>query len=174
MLLTTRSVIERQEWVSAIEQLQVRLGGVISATGRQLELFSSVRQGAQERLEAGVRHLSSHCFQLPIYRLVQTDLESRIPERRYALTSYLPDALKPEVRRLREPRPIDVRTDAAGTPSQVCLGDHWRDINVIREEFRVRDEWWGRIIVRRYFKAILIGGRYTVFFFEAGKWLLGI
>src|SRR5206468_2721919 len=117
---------------------------------RQLELFSTARQGAQERLEAAVRHLSSHYRQLPVYRLLQTDAESRIPERRYALTTYLPEAHKPEVRPLGQPRPINVRADEHGLPSQVERADEWLEVTVLREEFRIRDEWWSRLILRRY------------------------
>ena len=172
MLAAARSVIERQQWEAAIERLQVKLAGVTSATGTQLELFSSVRQGAHQRLEATVRHLGSQYRRLPVYRVIQTDAESRIPERRYALTSYLPDAQKPELRRLCEPRPIEVRADSAGCPVQVRRGDRWIDVVVLREEFRIRDEWWSRLILRRYYKVILDNGRFAVLFNEPGGWWL--
>ncbi|MHB8621348.1 MAG: DNA polymerase Y family protein [Chloroflexota bacterium] len=172
MLAAARSVIERQEWVSAVDQLEVKLGGVAVATGTQMELFSTAKQGAHERLDAAVRNLSSHYRRLPVYRLVQTDVQSRIPERRYALTSYLPDVRKSEVRPLGEPRSIEMRLDSGGLPCQMRRNDTWLDVTVIQEEFRVRDEWWSRLILRRYFKVILSNGRYTVLFSEAGRWWL--
>jgi hypothetical protein len=75
------------------------------------------------------------------YRVIQTDVASRIPERRYALTSYLPDALKPELRPLGGPRSIDVQLTASGESLQLRSGDQWLDLMVVREEFRIRDGW---------------------------------
>ncbi|MGH7193407.1 MAG: hypothetical protein ACREJM_07715, partial [Candidatus Saccharimonadales bacterium] len=172
MLAGARSMIERQQWESAIGRLQVTLTGVTSATGTQLELFRSAKQGSHARLEAAVRHLGSRYRQLPVYRVIQVDAESRIPERRYALTSYLPDAKKPELRRLGEPRPIDVRVDSRGSPVQVQRGDRWLEVTVVREEFRIRDEWWSRLILRRYYKVILSNGRYAEVFREGDRWWL--
>jgi len=172
MLAAARSVIDRQEWASSVEQLQVRLGGVTAATGTQPELFASAKQGAHERLDATVRHLTSRYRRLPVYRVIQTDVESRIPERRYALTSYLPDARKPELRPLGGPRPIQVRVNENGEPHQIRSGDQWLDVIVLREEFRIRDEWWNRLMLRRYFKVILSNGRFTVLFEEVGSWWL--
>lgn len=172
MLQAARSVVEREVWQSSVEQLEVLLTDVTNATGSQPDLFSMERKGAQDRLDAAIRLLNARYRRLPLYKVVEADAESRIPERRFALASYLPETKRAQLLPLGQPRPVQVKTTAEGAPAYILRGSHWQAVTIIREEFRLKDEWWSSAIARRYFKVILANGRYTVVFCEGSKWWL--
>lgn len=69
----------------------------------------------------------------------------------------------PRLRALNEPRPLRVRTDDTGRPVAVALPDSTRrgdhSVEVVRESWRIDDEWWRRPISRLYHDVILEGGR---------------
>ncbi|MDE3076492.1 MAG: hypothetical protein KGJ86_13805 [Chloroflexota bacterium] len=172
MLRAAKAAVERTEWQSSVERIEVVLTSLTKATGTQPDLFSVERHGAEQRIDAAIRQLHSRYRRLPLYKVVEADPESRIPERRFALASYLPESQKAQLLPLGQPRLIQVRADANGLPAHILRSNRWQEVTVIREEFRLKDEWWSAAIARRYFRVILANGRYTVIFCERGKWWL--
>jgi hypothetical protein len=64
-------------------------------------------------------------------------------------------------RRLSEPRPVAVRTGAAGRPESAA----GRQIEAIRESWLVEDRWWTEAPVRRrYWEVVTADGRDLVLF----------
>jgi len=61
---------------------------------------------------------------------------------------------------LAKPRSVDVRTDADGEPRHVRFpGRPARRVEVVRERWRIDDEWWRRPISRDYRTVVLDDGR---------------
>lgn len=88
-----------------------------------------------------------------VARVVRLDADSRIPERRAALS---PGAVP-----LQQPRLIAVRAEDDGRPRMV----ENRRVEHERERWVVEDAWWTpRPLRRRYFELVLEGGRCTVVF----------
>ncbi len=66
-------------------------------------------------------------------------------------------------RRLNEPRPALVEAGVDGSPRRV----DYRQVAVVREEWRVTDRWWTEEpIRRRYFDLVLEDGRAVVVFYD--------
>lgn len=122
-----------------------------------------------------------------VARVVTLDAESRLPERRAALS--------PGPVPLARPRPVDLRADEDGRPLVVASprrrrssaaagrraaprGDRDREAQGIpvaaeRERWVVEDRWWtGRPVRRRYFELVLADGRDVVVFqdLSSGGW----
>jgi hypothetical protein len=65
------------------------------------------------------------------------------------------------LRALNAPRPVRVRTDSRGIPVAV----DGRDVETVREEWRVEEAWWTDAPVRRrYLEVVVAGGRVEVVF----------
>ena len=170
MLAALKPVFERQTWRAAVEELEMLLWDVAPAGGTQLDLFPE-RSGARRRIDAALRHLKARYRPLPVYRVVEPEPETRIAERRFALTSYEAEAGPAELKPVGQPRPIDVR--AEDSPREVLWHDRWLPVVAVREEWRLNDEWWSREIARRYFKVVLANGRQLVLFHDASGWFRG-
>jgi len=74
------------------------------------------------------------------------------------------------LRAINTPRRIEVELGAVGFPVRV-------DRNVVEsvgEIWRIDDEWWRAPIHRRYFEAILEGGKHVVLFEDVitGEWFV--
>ena len=72
-------------------------------------------------------------------------------------------------RRLGLPREVAVSTDTSGRPLAVA----GRQVEHLRDQWRVEEGWWTRRPVRRvYFDLVLAGGRQTVVFCDRrrGRW----
>ena len=66
----------------------------------------------------------------------------------------------PHLRALGRPRPVEVRTGPEGEPVFVRLpGRPARRVAVVRERWRIDDEWWRRPISRAYHAVVLDDGR---------------
>ena len=68
------------------------------------------------------------------------------------------------LRPLNEPRPLRVETDRSGDPRTVSVERRRRGVEVIRETWRIDDEWWRRPISRLYHAVVLEGGRPLVLY----------
>jgi hypothetical protein len=68
---------------------------------------------------------------------------------------------------------VRVEADDAGVPLIVDDGVP-RAVELVRESWRVEDEWWRAPIARRYFDLLLAGGRHILLVhdLEAGGWSL--
>ncbi|HLY65845.1 MAG TPA: DNA polymerase Y family protein, partial [Chloroflexota bacterium] len=72
-----------------VEELRLELLGLGPETARQPSLFGSRMKRLQQIAEGG-RQLAVRYGQMPLYRPVEVEPWSRIPERRWALTPYEP------------------------------------------------------------------------------------
>jgi hypothetical protein len=76
------------------------------------------------------------------------------------------------LRAVNEPRPVAVELDANGVPTKA-----WRSkdngggqeetaavVEAVLETWRIDDEWWRKLISRRYFAVMLEGGSRVVLF----------
>ncbi len=67
---------------------------------------------------------------------------------------------RPRLKPLGTPRPVVVRTNALGDPVHVRLrGKPARRVAVIRERWRIDDEWWRQTISRDYRTVVLDDGK---------------
>lgn len=66
---------------------------------------------------------------------------------------------RPRLKPLGRPRSVVVRTDEAGRPTHVRQpGKPARSIAVVRERWRIDDEWWRQSISREYHTVVLDDG----------------
>ena len=66
---------------------------------------------------------------------------------------------RPHLKPLRTPKSVVVRTDNQGDPVHVRLpGKPARRIAVVRERWRIDDEWWRQAISRDYLTVVLDDG----------------
>jgi hypothetical protein len=75
------------------------------------------------------------------------------------------------LRRLGEPRAVEVRAGAAGRPERV----DGREVDAVRESWPVEDRWWTlRPVRRRYWEVVTTCGRDVVVFHELaeGGWFM--
>ena len=85
-------------------------------------------------------------------------------------------ASTPRLRPLGAPRGARVVVDGAGAPAAIVLGRRTRRVSVIRERWRIDDEWWRRPLSRDYATVVLDDGRpLTVYrdLVEGGWWVQG-
>lgn len=77
------------------------------------------------------------------------------------------------LRPLGAPRAVDVRTDEHGEPLYVRLpGKTARKVDVVREAWRIDDEWWREPISREYRAVVLDDGRPVTLYHDLldGRW----
>lgn len=68
------------------------------------------------------------------------------------------------LRPLRTPSPVQVRTGSQGLPVSVDRRGRHIKVEVVRERWRIDDEWWRNPISREYFAVVLEDGRPMVLF----------
>ncbi len=67
---------------------------------------------------------------------------------------------RPRLKPLGKPLVVTVRTDEHGEPVHVRLpGKTARRVEVVRERWRIDDEWWRELISREYLAVVLDDGR---------------
>jgi hypothetical protein len=64
-----------------------------------------------------------------------------------------------KLRALNEPRPVRVRVGDAGAPLVVMEGQRPRRVEIVRECWRIDDEWWRSPISRLYYSVVLENGK---------------
>ena len=63
------------------------------------------------------------------------------------------------IRRLKEPRAVEVRADAEGAPTAVLSGGKWRPVRLLRRPWRIDQLWWrGTPVSRLYYQVALEDG----------------
>lgn len=80
------------------------------------------------------------------------------------------------MRPLGSPRDARVVVDASGTPAAVVMGRRTRRVSVVRERWRIDDEWWRRPLSREYVSVVLEDGRFLTLYqdrVEGGWWVQG-
>lgn len=84
-----------------------------------------------------------------------------------------PGPRRPRLVPLGQPKPVIVRTDEHGDPVHVRLpGKPARRVAVIRERWRIDDEWWRESISRDYLTVVLDDGRVVTVYHDLkdGEW----
>ena len=87
MLFVVRNKIERLQLTAAAVSLGVTLSGVCSEYGHQVKLWQTGPRRHRELLEA-IDQLNAREGEAQVYRIVEVQPWSRIPERRLALVAY--------------------------------------------------------------------------------------
>jgi hypothetical protein len=127
-------------------------------------------------LKEAVRELTLKLGHSPLYRVVEVDPLSRIPERRHALLPIEPWPMEHDLRLrpLDSPTPVGVCTDREGRPTEVRIpgGREGRKVAAVREVWRIDDEWWRRPISRLYHEVALENGKLLTLYLdlEDGGW----
>lgn len=73
----------------AVEQLSITLSGLVDTGGTQLTI-PTLRARQNGSLQRAVQHLKHRYGTSPIYKVIEVQPWSRLPERRHALISYVP------------------------------------------------------------------------------------
>ena len=81
--------LQALELPGPVTEVTIELSGLLDETARQ-EPFALMRPRRAPPLIAAVRHLKQRYGASPVYRIVEVEPWSRIPERRHALISYDP------------------------------------------------------------------------------------
>ena len=64
------------------------------------------------------------------------------------------------LRRLNEPRQIEVRADARGVPTALRRNGRWLAVERVLDRWRTDDRWWtDRPVSRAYYELLLEDGR---------------
>jgi hypothetical protein len=79
-----------------------------------------------------------------------------------------------KLRALNEPRPASVHADLNGVPVTVVYGRRRLRVEVVRETWRIDDEWWRRPISRIYHTVVLEDGKSVTIYQDlaAGGWFM--
>ena len=80
---------------------------------------------------------------------------------------------RPKLIALAQPESVSVRTDEHGEPTHVRLpGKPARVVAVVRERWRIDDEWWREAISREYRAVVLDNGRVVTLYHDLvdGLW----
>jgi DNA polymerase-4/protein ImuB len=72
-----------------VEEVMVQISGLCGETGKQQGMFTG-NSGRDRQLEESIRQLKARFGRTPIYRMVEVEPWSRIPERRRALIDFDP------------------------------------------------------------------------------------
>ena len=74
---------------------------------------------------------------------------------------------RPRLKPLGQPKPVTVRTDEHGEPVHVRLpGKPARRVAVVREHWRIDDEWWREPISRAYYALVLSTGAHLTLYHD--------
>jgi len=79
------------------------------------------------------------------------------------------------LRPLDQPRAVTVHTDKYGEPVHVRLpGKPARQVEAVRERWRIDDEWWRELISREYIAVVLDNGRALTLYHDLadGLWYM--
>jgi hypothetical protein len=77
------------------------------------------------------------------------------------------------VRRLKEPRPIEVETTSEGEPEAIRAGGEWRHVSLTRRPWRIDQLWWrGATVSRMYYRVAPEDGPAVTIFRDlvSGAW----
>jgi len=78
-----------------------------------------------------------------------------------------PSIQRPRLKPLGQPKKVHVRTNEHGEPIHVRLpGKPARRVAVVRERWRIDDEWWRESISREYREMVLDDGRVVTLFHD--------
>lgn len=80
------------------------------------------------------------------------------------------------LRPLNIPVQVQVRATAEGRPVSIHFRGKWRGIAVVREYWRIDDEWWRKPISRDYRDVVLSDGKPLTVYYDRvdGSWYVHV
>jgi hypothetical protein len=77
------------------------------------------------------------------------------------------------IRRLKQPRALEVEAAEDGTPLRIRIGAAWQDVTLVRAPWRIDQHWWrNQAISRVYYRVESADGPPLTLHFDliAGTW----
>ncbi len=161
-----------------ISHFQVLLSNLVQDFSRQPTLMKTV-SGSKKRfgnhLNLWLEFMSLRG--LPMYKTLPLHINSILPERRYALGSYLDqqkaisknlstkkhrhesEYKSSDLKPLLNPKPIKLKIDNFGKPVSLFLKGRQRQIYSVLKQWRLKSFWWeAQVIERQYYRLLLQDG----------------
>lgn len=156
--------LETEHPPAPVEAMTVTLANLGGATGEQGSLFPDLRHDRERRLLETERQLRVRLNgQRSLNRLVEVAPWHPVPELRTAQVSIDPssdDGMRP----LSTPEMVAVRAGPAQEPLAVQIGERWREVTGIEEQWSF-DLWWrARPTTRTYYRVSQANDQQLVLF----------
>ena len=147
-----RPRLEEEHPSGPVEDVTLTLDGLTGESGTQMGLLPEARESDRRRLVEVDRALRARTGGSPaLYRVVGIAPWHPAPEMR-ALRVPVDSSARDEVRSLSSPVPIVVRERQDHRPEAICLGNRWRRVACIEEQWGF-DLWWmSRPMTRTYYR----------------------
>ena len=147
-----RTRLEEEHPGGPVEEVILTLDGLTGESGTQLGLLPEARESDRRRLVEVDRGLRARTGGTPVlYRVVGVSPWHPAPEMR-TLRVPVDSSEGDSIRSLSAPLPVAVREGRDRQPEAVCLGNRWRKVGRIEEEWGF-DLWWmSRPLTRTYYR----------------------
>ena len=149
-----RPRLEEEHPSDPVEDVTLTLDDLTGESGTQLGLLPDARESNKRRLVKVDRDLRALTGGSPaLYRVVGVAPWHPAPEMR-ALRVPVDSLARDEVRSLSSPVPVIVRERQDHRPEAICLGNRWREVSSIEEQWGF-DLWWmSRPMTRTYYRVM--------------------
>ena len=149
-----RPRLEEEHPSAPVEDVSLTLDKLTGESGAQMGLLPEVRESNKRRLVEVDRELRARTGGSPaLHRVVRVAPWHPAPEMR-ALRVPVDSSARDEVRSLSRPIPIVVREGRDRQPEAVRLGNRWREVSSIEEQWGF-DLWWmSRPMTRTYYRVM--------------------
>lgn len=163
-----------------VPHFQILISNLVQDLSRQPTLMK-ITPGSKQRFS---NHLNlwlelMSLRGLPMYKTLPVQINSILPERRYALASYLdhqktiskklsPKENKSEtqslisdsrLKPLLKPKPIQLEVDSFGRPVSLLLKGRQRKVYIHLKQWRLKSFWWeSQMVDRQYYRLLLQDG----------------
>ena len=147
-----RPRLEEEHPSGPVEDVSLTLDDLAGESGAQLGLLPEARESNKRRLVEVDRELRARTGGSPaLYRVVRVAPWHPAPEMR-ALRVPVDSSARDEVRSMSSPVPVVVREGRDREPEAVRLGNRWREVSRIEEQWGF-DLWWmSRPMTRSYYR----------------------
>ena len=147
-----RPRLEEEHPSGPVEDVSLTLDDLTGESGAQMGLLPDARESNKRRLVEVDRELRARTGGSPaLYRVVGVAPWHPAPEMR-ALRVPVNSSARDEVRSMSSPVPIIVREGRDREPEAVRLGNRWREVSRIEEQWGF-DLWWmSRPMTRTYYR----------------------
>ena len=152
VLSIIKARLEEEHPSGPVEDVTLTLDDVTGESGTQLGLLPDARESGRRRLVEVDRELRARTGGSPaLYRVVGVAPWHPAPEMR-ALRVPVDSSARDEVRSMSSPVPVVVREGRDRQPKAVRLGNRWREVSRIEEQWGF-DLWWmSRPMTRTYYR----------------------
>ena len=147
-----RTRLEEDHLGGPVEEVILTLDDLTGESGTQMGLLPEARESDRRRLVEVDRGLRARTGGTPaLYRVVGVSPWHPAPEMR-TLRVPIDSSEGDSIRSLSAPLPVAVREGRDHRPEAVCLGNRWRKVAHIEEEWGF-DLWWmSRPLTRTYYR----------------------